>query len=474
MPTAIEANPSTPGFDEFDPCAVPYQSHVIDDIKHEFDYSKGMHEVLLSGSVGSAKSILMAHIIVRHCLEFPGARVLIGRRHLPDLRDTLYRKIVEHLAATPNLKKFWTAWDTSCRVRFRNNSEIFARTWGRKDYGKFGSLEISAAAFEELTENDDEDKQAYDIIGLRVGRLPHIPEQFVISATNPDSPAHWVYEHFKLKLDEGVENPDPHRDHKHVYYSQTIDNPFLPPSYLERIKANYDPRMFMRMGKGRWIEITKEVIYYNYDRSVNFISHKDYEVDDLYPVWLTFDFNIGIGKPMSATAYQHINGKFYFFSECVVEGADTEELLMEWANRGIFDHGSDFYITGDATGKSRAPGSKVSNYQVIQQFLDNYRHPFRGKVDYEMKVPRSNPPIMTRHNEVNSAFKNTLGQVSVLVYSSCPTLDKGFRLTALKKGARYIEDDSKPFQHVTTAAGYGILVSKTQAKRRPAQQKRAL
>jgi hypothetical protein len=30
------------------------------------------------------------------------------------------------------------------------------------------------------------------------------------------------------------------------------------------------------------------------------------------------------------------------------------------------------------------------------------------------------------------------------------------KLTALKKGAEYIEDDSKEYQHITTAAGYRI------------------
>jgi len=35
-------------------------------------------------------------------------------------------------------------------------------------------------------------------------------------------------------------------------------------------------------------------------------------------------------------------------------------------------------------------------------------------------------------------------------------LAEGFSLTKLKDGAQYIEDDSKRYQHITTAAGYGI------------------
>ena len=74
-----------------------------------------------------------------------------------------------------------------------------------------------------------------------------------------------------------------------------------------------------------------------------------------------------------------------------------------------------------------------------------------------MQVPRSNPPVRTRHNIVNAYCQNDLGQHRLTVYAKCKTLDKGLRLTALKKGGSYIEDDSKPYQHITTALGYGVV-----------------
>ena len=73
-----------------------------------------------------------------------------------------------------------------------------------------------------------------------------------------------------------------------------------------------------------------------------------------------------------------------------------------------------------------------------------------------MEVPRSNPPIRERHNIVNAYCCNSLKQIRLFVYAKCKTLHEGFNLTALKKGAEYIEDDSKEYQHITTAAGYRI------------------
>jgi hypothetical protein len=39
-------------------------------------------------------------------------------------------------------------------------------------------------------------------------------------------------------------------------------------------------------------------------------------------------------------------------------------------------------------------------------------------------------------------------------------VDKGLRLTKMKHGAGFIEDDSDPWQHVTSAVGYGIYQTK--------------
>ena len=84
-----------PSLTQFDPCIIPFQYQVIKDIRKKFDYSKGVYELLLSGSVGSAKSILMAHLAVTHCLLYPYAQALIGRLSMPALKDTLLKMIVK-------------------------------------------------------------------------------------------------------------------------------------------------------------------------------------------------------------------------------------------------------------------------------------------------------------------------------------------------------------------------------------------
>jgi len=443
---------STPGFKDFNPNVIPMQADVLACIR-DADYSYGTHELLLSGSVGSAKSILMAHIIVRHCLENSRARVLIGRRALPDLKDTLFTKILEHLEGVPD--SWYVTNNSSARVKFRNGSEIISRSWADKHYSKLRSLELSMAAIEELTENDGDDEQAYHEIKMRVGRLPHIKTPIIISATNPDSPGHWAYKYF---IEPNLSG-DKHKT-KHVFYSRTEDNPFLPRSYIDQLKKDMDPKTAQRMLYGQWVEIRGEVVYYEYNRDKQF-RNQPYVIDTKHPIILTWDFNIGEGKPMSMCCMQYIGDEFHIFHEVILQGSRTADTIEELDGKGIFSQTMRYIICGDASGKHRDTRSSHSDYDIIRKELSN------RNLKFEYHVPLANPPVRTRHNRVNAYCNNMAEQTRLFIYKDAKTCDEALRLTKLKDKAQYIEDDSKAYQHVGTAIGYAIMSETTRMHRQP-------
>ena len=446
---------STPCIKEFDP--LPSQLRIIKDVKRKFDYTKGTHEILLSGTVGSSKSLLLAHLICIHCLENPGAVFGIGRLALPRLKETLIQKIREHLF---NSGVQFRYHETKGNFEFSNKSRILAFSWNDKNYKKFRSYELSGMAFEELTENRTSD--AYDEAYMRVGRLSHVREKLMLSATNPDSPGHWAY---KKLIDSS--NPL-----VHVYYSNLDDNPYLPPSYKENMLNSLDPKMAQRMVYGKWIEINQEVLYYAYEKAHNYIN-ADYIVDPNYPIHMAWDFNIGVGKPLSVIFFQYKQGVFHFFDEVVIEGQRTNDALDEAFERGLLNYPTRYIINGDATGKRRDTRSILSDYELIEKFLSNLIVPGIGRINYDLDVPTSNPPIRTRHNLMNGMWCNANNQRSGFVYRKAKTLDEGCRLTKLKPGGQYIEDDSDYFQHITTAAGYGVwAVKKRESLRTPTMIKR--
>jgi len=241
-----------------------------------------MHEVLLSGSVGSAKSVLMAHLVVTHCLNNPGAVACLGRKALPDLKSTIFAKILEHIDVDYTEGRDYWVNHTSATIKFFNGSKIISRSWSDKRYKKVRSLELSCAVIEELTENNLDDKEIYDEIKMRVGRIPGIKENFIVCATNPDSPGHWVHKYF-------MDSDSPTR---HVFYSSTAENPFLPEWYRSQLERDLDPKMYRRMVLGEWLEISTETVYYSYDPDNNY-SDKSYIINPDWPIHLTWDFNIG-------------------------------------------------------------------------------------------------------------------------------------------------------------------------------------
>jgi hypothetical protein len=411
----------------------------------------------------SAKSILAAHLGIGHCLQYSRARLVIARRAMPDLRDTIYTKICEHLegatlADGTELKegKHYFLRDTTCSVTFWNKSEIIAKSWADGNYKKVGSIEASAAIVEELTENDEGDEMALRFLRMRVGRLPHVPRSWIVYCTNPDGTRHFAYDYFDIgKRMAGQKANLPKT--RHVYFSSTKDNKFLAPWYIKQLEADLDPKLALRMIHGLWVDIESDKVYHSYGEH-NYRDY-DYVIDPFLPVNLCHDFNIGAGKPMSMclSQYDEKKDEFHFFADVVVDGADTEKIMEEIAARGHLDYDvPEYMIYGDQTGEARHPAAKKSNYDIIVSFLANYRSKTGHRVEFSRHLPKANPPIRERHNIVNGYCKNALGKTRLYVYRGAKVLDKGMRLTELKKGGQYIEDDSKPYQHVTTALGYHV------------------
>lgn len=427
-----------PSLREFKP--LPKQWEVIRDIRRKYDYSLGTHEVLLSGSVGSAKSLLLAHLMVTHSLMFRNAHVGIGRRVFKDLKDTLLEVTRQHCHGVLPFEYNGTTGS----FRFSNGSAIRPFSWADRHYKKFRSHDFTMFVIEELTENDDE--EFYDEIYNRIGRRRDVPEKILLSATNPDDPEHWVYRRFFVKT-----SPT-----RHVYRSRAVDNPYLPPSYIKNLQSSMDPKLWRRMGEGEWLPIRSSVIYHQYDTDKNRIR-RQYQPDQRHEIHWGWDFNIGDGKPLSTCFFQYINQKFHVYADLVVEGFRTEDMLEEALARGLLEPNVTFVLNGDATGKHRDTRSRHNDWEIIKNWMSNARKLSGAPISFRMEVPLSNPKVRTRHNVINATLHNSLGVRSLYVYDGAPKVHEGLLLTKLKPGADYVEDDSKDYQHVTTALGYGVL-----------------
>jgi hypothetical protein len=436
---------SQPNLCGFNPDVIPWQREAMDILTY-WNYEKSTPEMLFSGTYGSAKTILLAHLIVKHCMKHDRARVCIARKGLPDLKRTLYAEICEHIEEDMLEGVDYERTDTIANIRFRNRSEIISASWSDKRYSKFRSLRLSGLVISEIVENTEEDKEAFLQLKGRVRRIPHIKENFILADTNPDSEGHWVYKYWLAR---------PYKN-RPVVLSDLRDNPFIDDVYRQQLEEDLDERSARRYLKGEWCDIITKRIYYNYEKETHY-KKRSYNVDTSLPIMISFDFNIAEGKPLSVIALQRDEQRhWHVFNEVVIEGISTTEACHKIAEKGLLDYKTTIEIHGDATGRAKDTRSKKSDFALIKEFMESYRREEDGQpIDYVMKQPLSNPPIKKRHNKVNSVLKNLRGEVRLSVYKDAPTADEGFRLTKLLKN-RYEEDDTIRSQHITTAIGYAI------------------
>lgn len=433
---------STPTFQEFNPNYVPWQMSAIEYYKN-FDYSQGVLELMFSGSIGSAKSVCAAHIIARHLIENDGARCLVLRRALKDLKRTLWPTLLAHLSDIPHVIKNYNK--SEMKITLVNDSECIGDSYDKGDLEKFRSLELTMGAFEEASESN---KDVYDAVKMRIGRLPHVNENLMLTLTNPDEPSHYLYKELIERDGEG---------NRKVFYSLTEDNRFLPSWYIDNLKQDLTPQMAKRMLQGQWLSIQGDTPYYAYDTNKQFLKDTEYEMDPNYPVDIGHDFNIGEGKPMSAMMAQVINGTFHVASDYVVEGFNTEEIVDEIIDSGrIPANIRHIRIFGDRNGLNKDSRGNATDYEIIiRKFTKAY-----PKAKIEKCVPRANPAIRSRQNTVNAHCLNEASEIRLYLYKGAKVVDEGLRLTKVKKGSSYQEDDSDYFQHVVTALGYYIYYYK--------------
>lgn len=200
---------ANPVFSEFNPKDVPWQHTVKHYMRREYDYDKhGLLEIGLSGSVGSAKSIFAANMAVSHCFMYSDAQLGLFRFSMPDLKETIYATILEHLEGSelrvngrPDTLRegvHYTTNTTKASIDFANGAKIRSKSWADRKYNKLRSHVFSAGIWEEVTENpNDICEKVHPELFSRVGRInsinSNVKENWLLYLTNPDSPAHWFY-----------------------------------------------------------------------------------------------------------------------------------------------------------------------------------------------------------------------------------------------------------------------------------------
>lgn len=205
---------------------------------HESFHRSRVYERMNFGAFGSGKTYAVMDEVHAWCLEQPGIRGVVIRKTVPELRDTTEPIFRERMPA-----QLWKAGDMGRagghleHFTYPNGSTVLFRSMD--DWNKHRSLNVGFIAYDECNEIDEE---SYTGMMSRVrqveltaeardrGYAGRITRRGIWGATNPAG-KDWLYRRFH------PDSPD-QAPTATAFMSTTLDNPFLPPEYVESL-LNY-------------------------------------------------------------------------------------------------------------------------------------------------------------------------------------------------------------------------------------------
>ena len=229
-----------------------------------------------------------------------------------------------------------------------------------------------------------------------------------------------------------------------------MDNPFLPQEYIDTLYENYDDRMVKAYIEGQYINLQRGQTYYGFKRSENV---KPVEYNPNKKVYCGLDFNV---EPITATLLQCYNEKPYVrvFDEISLKHSGGNELLTQRLGAEIIrrtgiktDLKNRIKCYPDASGKNRHTSSFASDHDILRQ------------MGFDVKVKRSNPPVVDRVNAVNKIME------SCVIDPKCKGFIRDLEQTNNKEGTRDIDKSDKTKTHFTD--GFGYLISYEYPVRKP-------
>ena len=255
---------------------------------------------------------------------------------------------------------------------------------------------------------------------LRAGNV----RQFAVAST----PEGFRWMHQTFASDDAQQRTD-----RKLIKMRTADNPHLPPDFIERLQANYDPQLLKAYLDGEFVNLTTGQVYDRFDRAKHVIDRPAGTDDDSLRVGV--DFNVGNMSAIIAVR----NGQYLTVIDEVSGAHDTDALAQE-IKRRYPDHR--IYIYPDASGGNRSTNASQTDIQILESY------------GFSNQSPRSNPPVRDRVAAVQALLENGKGQVRLQIASTCKKLIECLDLQSYSEKGE--PDKEAGYDHMNDALGYVI------------------
>jgi hypothetical protein len=215
---------------------------------------------------------------------------------------------------------------------------------------------------------------------------------------------------------------------------KTVDNPHLPPDFIERLQANYDPTLLKSYLDGEFVNLNTGQVYDRFDRAKHVYS----ELPDISrePLRIGIDFNVG---NTNAVIGIRIGDRAVVVDE--VTGARDTDALAQEIRRRYPDH--KIYGYPDASGGNRSTNATKTDIQILEGYgISN-------------QSPQANPPIKDRVNNIQALLENGKGQNRLQIWQGCKKLIECLELQCWDEKTE-LPDKQSGFDHLNDCLGYWL------------------
>jgi PBSX family phage terminase large subunit len=256
-----------------------------------------------------------------------------------------------------------------------------------------------------------------------LGRLRSGNVRQFAAASTPEG-FRWMWQTFASEDGKG-------REDRRLIRMRTQDNPYLPPDFIERMQANYDPQLLKAYLDGEFVNLTTGQVYDRFDRA----KHVAVQMPDISrePLRIGVDFNVG---NMSAVIAIRVGKSLYVVDE--VSGAHDTDALAQKIKAHYPDHR--IYVYPDASGGNRSTNATQTDIAILESYgMSN-------------QSPKANPPVRDRVAAVQALLENGKGEVRIKIAASCVKTIECLELQSYtEKGD---PDKDAGYDHMNDALGY--------------------
>lgn len=285
-------------------------------------------ELLYSGAFGAGKSRVLCEKALFLSLLYPGNVGAVVRKTLISLRKTTLVTWGRYVCPKNLIKSFN---QEEMKMTLTNGSIIY---WlGLDDPDKIGSLEVGWVAIDETIELTEDDyimllgRLRLTILIDNEGNKNLLPFRQIMSATNPSSDTHWLYNRAYINKQMTV------------FESNALVNKHTPNDYKASLKA-FTGVYYDRYVLGKWVGAAG-IVYNNFDAKKHLIDRFDIPKD-----WIRYrSIDFGFTNPFTCQWWAvHPKYKPEYNCQCPAPIHDTSYYLYKeiyMSQRTIDQHARD-------------------------------------------------------------------------------------------------------------------------------------